>query len=89
MKNQRLKINSDGKAVDYLYVLPHLKHMIPTKPMPNPTPQMLNNDPVFDAIWEVVKHWDIGASEYYQGYCCGTGSHVTLIYEALIKILPK
>jgi hypothetical protein len=60
-----------------------------SKPMPNPTTIMLANDPIFDAIWEVIKKWDINVPEYYTGYCGGTGSHVTLIYDALMSVLPK
>jgi hypothetical protein len=50
--------------------------------MPNPTPCDLV-DPQFNAIWEVIKHWDINAMGYYQGYCGGNGSHVMLILQAL------
>lgn len=53
--------------------------------MPNPTPEMLKDDPIFDAIWEVIKDWDINVPEYYSGYSGGNGSHVTLIYQAIMK----
>ena len=46
--------------------------------MPNPTEADLN-DPVFEAIWQVIKSWDIKVPEYYDGYCGGNGSHVMLI----------
>jgi len=56
-----------------------------SKSMPNPTFKMLNDDPIFDAIWEVIKDWDINVPEYYHGYSGATGSHVTLIYQAIMK----
>jgi hypothetical protein len=59
------------------------------KELPNPTSQMLDNDPYFDAIWDVIKSWDINIPDYYTGYCGGNGSHVTLIYEAIAKVRRK
>jgi hypothetical protein len=59
-----------------------LKAQIADRDMPNPTPEQLN-DPVFKAIWETIKSWDINVPEYYQGYCGATGSHVILIINAL------
>ncbi len=52
------------------------------KPMPNPTQEQLS-DPTFEAIWNVIKTWDVNVPEYYQGYCGATGSHVMLILNAL------
>ncbi len=52
--------------------------------MPNPTPEQVN-DPLFLAIWEVIKTWDVNVPEYYVGYCGANGSHVMLIYNELIK----
>lgn len=52
------------------------------KEMPNPTPEQLH-DPLFTAIWEVIKSWDIDVPEYYAGYCGANGSHVMLLYNAL------
>lgn len=51
--------------------------------MPDPTPEQVENDPLFQAIWQVIKSWDVNAPEYYQGYCGATGSHVALILNAL------
>ena len=53
--------------------------------MPNPT-QEQTNDPMFLAIWEIIKHWDVNVPEYYVGYCGATGSHVMLIFNALHKL---
>ena len=53
--------------------------------MPNPTPAMLANDPIWDAIYETIKDWDVNVPEYYNGYCGATGSHATLIYDAIMK----
>lgn len=55
------------------------------KPMPSPTLQMLNNDPLFEAIWATIKDWDINVPACYIGYCGGNGSHVAMIYEAIVK----
>jgi hypothetical protein len=53
------------------------------KEMPNPTPDQVENDPAFQAIWQTIKSWDVNAPEYYQGYCGANGSHVALILNAL------
>lgn len=50
--------------------------------MPNPTDAMLA-DPLWEAIWQTIKSWDINAPAYYTGYCGANGSHATLIYLAL------
>jgi hypothetical protein len=55
------------------------------KDMPNPTEEQLS-DPVFNAIWDVIKHWDVNVPAYYQGYCGASGSHVMLIWNALKAI---
>ncbi len=51
-------------------------------PMPNPTFEQLS-DPAFEAIWQVIKTWDVNVPEYYQGHCGANGSHVVLILNAL------
>ena len=53
------------------------------KEMPNPTPEEVESDPLFQAIWEVVKSWDVNVPEYYSGYCGANGSHVALILNAI------
>lgn len=53
------------------------------RPWPDPTPEMLNGDPLFDAIWSVIKTWDINVPHAYSGYCGATGNHVRAIYDAL------
>lgn len=58
-------------------------------PMPSPTPTMVEGDPLFDAIWNVIKSWDVNVPEHYQGYCHCNGSHVTLIYRAVRKVLNE
>ena len=57
------------------------------KGMPSPTNADLT-DPVFEAIWQATKTWDINAPEYYVGYCGMNGSHVMLILNA-IRALAK
>jgi len=55
----------------------------PGVPMPNPTPEMLSGDRLFDAIWSVIKTWDVNVPSHYQGYCGANGSHVAMIYESI------
>lgn len=51
---------------------------------PDPTPEMLD-DPTFNAIWSVIKTWDINVPAVYEGYCGATGNHVRAILDALPK----
>lgn len=55
---------------------------------PDPTPAMLNDDPLFDAIWQTIKAWDINVPTAYAGYCGATGNHVRAIYDA-VKSAPR
>lgn len=55
--------------------------------MPNPTPTDLA-DPVFEAIWKIIKSWDVNVPDYYVGYTGATGSHVMLILNAIRSIKP-
>ena len=50
--------------------------------MPNPTVEDLA-DPVFEAIWQATKTWDVNSPEYYEGYCGLNGSHVKIILDAV------
>lgn len=52
---------------------------------PDPTPEMLA-DPLFDAIWKVIKGWDVNVLGVYSGYCCATGNHVRAIYEGIVGL---
>lgn len=51
--------------------------------MPNPTEHEYLYDPIFNAIWQVTKTWDVNAPEYYEGYCGFNGSHVKIIMDAV------
>jgi hypothetical protein len=65
---------------------PPVKNPLPAKPpMPNPTEDDLNN-PTFEAIWQVIKSWDVNVPEHYFGYCGANGSHVKLILNALEEV---
>lgn len=48
----------------------------------NPLPSELNS-PVFNAVWDVIKSWDINVPSEYEGYCGATGNHVAAIIDAL------
>jgi hypothetical protein len=40
-------------------------------------------DPLFNAIWNVIKNWDISVPHIYVGYCGATGNHARVIYDAI------
>jgi len=50
--------------------------------MPNPTEAELAS-PEFEAIWQVIKSWDVNVPTHYEGYCGANGSHVKIILDAL------
>ena len=50
----------------------------------DPTPEM-HNDPLWLAIWDEIKTWDINVPTEYAGYWGATGNHVTAIYLAMQK----
>lgn len=54
-------------------------------PMPNPTEEQ-QASPEFEAIWSVIKSWDVNVPEFYDGYCGANGSHVVLILNALADV---
>jgi hypothetical protein len=51
----------------------------------DPTPAMLET-PEFNAVWNVIKTWDINVPEAYRGYCGATGNHVRAILDALKSV---
>lgn len=57
----------------------------PLGDMPNPTNADLNS-PEFEAIWQVIKSWDVNVPEFYDGYCGANGSHAKLILDVLRKV---
>lgn len=59
-----------------------IRSMDPVRHWPDPTPEMLL-DPRFEAIWQVIKSWDINVPAAYGGYCGATGNHVRAILDAL------
>ena len=53
----------------------------------DPLPEELDT-PEFNAVWDTIKHWDIGRPEDIhpsggQLYCGATGNHVVCILDAL------
>jgi hypothetical protein len=56
----------------------------------DPTREMLD-DPLFNAIWDTIKRWDINVPEAYSGYMGATGNHARAIFDAITesKELPK
>jgi hypothetical protein len=55
-------------------------------PWPDPTTEMLNVDPHFDAVWSVIKSWDVNVAGVYNGYMGATGNHVRAILDALAAV---
>lgn len=55
---------------------------------PDPTSEMLD-DPMFNAIWNCIKTWDINVPEVYDGYCGATGNHARAILDALTRVEGK
>jgi len=45
--------------------------------------------PLFNAIWGVIKKWDIGVDDEYAGYCNATGNHVCAIMDAVEELIGK
>lgn len=39
--------------------------------------------PEFNAVWNLIKNWDINVPDAYEGYCGATGNHVVAILDAL------
>lgn len=56
--------------------------------MPNPTPEDLK-DPLFNAIYERCKAWDVNCPEHYVGYCGFNGSHAKIICDEVRKVLDQ
>ena len=54
----------------------------------SPTQAMLD-DPRFEAIWQVIKTWDINVPNAYAGYCGANGSHVRAIMDALAPVARR
>ena len=55
---------------------------------PDPTPEMLDGDPLFEAIWQAIKGWDI--SRHNDGVYSGpTGNDARHIYDAVQSVLVK
>ncbi len=49
---------------------------------PDPSPEMVESSE-FNAIWEVIKKWDIAVPEAYDGYCGAMGNHVRAILDGM------
>ena len=59
-----------------------------TREWPDPTPQMLASSE-FEAVWQLIKSWDINVPEVYSGYCGANGAHVRAILDALMPSLGQ
>lgn len=55
---------------------------VDTVEWPDPTPAMLES-PVFEAIWQTIKTWDIAVPGAYSGYTSATGNHVRAILDGV------
>lgn len=85
--------NSDDRTKDW-YSIPLVPveregddvRMVEVPGLQNPTAIDLT-DPLFNAIWNVVKDWDVGIPSKHAGHTGATGSHVMLILNAIRKAL--
>lgn len=48
--------------------------------MPNPSAEELAS-PLFEAIWQTAKNWDLNVPTHYVGYCGFNGSHVKMLLD--------
>jgi hypothetical protein len=57
--------------------------------MPNPTPADISSE-AFQALWPVLKDWDVNVPTHYSGYMGFNGSHMKIILNALVEagIIP-
>ena len=48
------------------------------------------DDPTFNAIWQVIKSWDVNVPGVYIGYMGATGNHARAILDAVqaVTTLP-
>lgn len=56
-----------------------------------PTPAMLTN-PLFNAIWDAIKSWDVAVPEEMDGsglYSGATGNHARLVMDSILSKLPN
>ena len=55
--------------------------------LPSPSREEINS-PEFEAIFQLIKNWDIQVPEQdIKGYSSGNGSHVKLILDVLKPVL--
>lgn len=59
------------------------KESLKFTPLLEPTPERQEGDPLFDAIWGVIKNWDINVRNAYRGPCAANADHVRAIYDAV------
>ena len=68
LENQMTADKTDGEGTD--------RHW------PDPTREQVKS-PLFEAIWQTIKRWDINVPSAYAGYCGATGNHVRTILDAI------
>lgn len=54
------------------------------QPWPDPTPEQLQS-PAFQAVWDVIKTWDIAVPAAYSGHTGAEGNHVVAILDGLAE----
>lgn len=62
------------------------------QPLPGPTlEQQTGRDRLFEAVWQVIKTWDVGVPAAYSGHCGATGNHAAVIAKAVRDkiIIPR
>lgn len=76
MKPAKPRLNSQFDFID------------PDSNYPDPTDEDLES-PLFEAVWEAIKMWDISRDPGRTGYSGATGSDVMYILEAIRKEIEK
>jgi hypothetical protein len=56
--------------------------VVPSGLWRSPSEELMRN-PMFKAIWEVIKTWDVHVPGAYSGYCNANGNHVVAIMQGL------
>lgn len=56
----------------------------PPAAYPNPTPEQLKSKE-FEAVWQLMKSWDIAVPEWYDGYTGAMGNHVAAVLKAIAE----
>ena len=75
------------EVIEGSYKVHSIRH-VDAEYWPDPTAEDLE-DPRFEAIWNVIKNWDINVPTQYDGYCGASGNHVVAILNAVKAVIGQ